>query len=161
MIQTINRTDNTADREIVINRVLNAPRELVFDAWTNPEHVIKWWGPDGFTNTIHEMSVTPGGVWRFIMHGPDGTDYPNKIVFEEVVRPERLSYSHGDDEKDAIPNFHVIVTFEDLNGKTNLTMHSVFKSAEERDHVVREYGAIEGANQHIKKLEAYLQIMQK
>lgn len=70
--------------------------------WTDPKH-IAWWGPNGFTNTIHEMNVKPGGVWRFIMHGPDGTDYPNKILFIEVVKPERLVYTHGSDE-DNDPN---------------------------------------------------------
>src|SRR6266852_4602923 len=78
------------DREIVITRLLDAPRELAFQAWTEPQHVAHWWGPNGFTNTIHEMDVRPGGVWRFIMHGPDGTDYKNEIVYVEVVKPERL-----------------------------------------------------------------------
>ena len=82
-----------AAREIVAARVFDAPRELVFDAWTDPEHVAQWWGPNGFTNTIHEMDVRPGGVWRFVMHGPDGVDYNNKIVYIEVVKPERLSTS--------------------------------------------------------------------
>ena len=80
---------NTADREIVSARVFDAPRELVWKAWVDPKHVAQWWGPKGFTNTIHEMDVRPGGVWRFAMHGPDGTDYKNEIVFIEVVRPER------------------------------------------------------------------------
>ncbi len=75
-------TDPTAGREIVVTRLINAPRELVFDAWTTPEHVAQWWGPDGFTTTTHEMEVRPGGHWRLIMHGPDGTDYNNHIVFE-------------------------------------------------------------------------------
>lgn len=79
---------DTADREIVISRLIHAPRELVFKVWTDPKHVAHWWGPNGFTNTIHEMDVRPGGVWRFIMHGPDGVDYPNKIVYKEVVKPQ-------------------------------------------------------------------------
>src|SRR2546430_11151240 len=80
----------TSDREILLTRVFDAPRELVFKVWTDPEHVGRWWGPRGFTNTIHEMDVRPGGVWRFTMHGPDGVDYLNRIVFIEVARPERL-----------------------------------------------------------------------
>ena len=76
-------TTAAAEREISITRLFDAPRELVFEAWTDPEQVVQWWGPHGFTTTIHEMDVRPGGVWRFIMHGPDGTDYDNRVVFEE------------------------------------------------------------------------------
>ena len=82
---------DAAPDEIVTTRLLNAPRALVFEAWTDPHHVAQWWGPNGFTNTIHEMDVTPGGVWRFVMHGPDGVDYPNRIVYIEVVNPSDSS----------------------------------------------------------------------
>src|ERR1700722_8445011 len=104
--------NDTSGREIVTTRLINAPRELVFEVWTKPEHIAKWWGPDGFTNTIKEMEVKPGGVWRFIMHGPNGMDFPTKIVYSEVVKPERLAYRVGaHDEND--PNFFdVVVTFE-------------------------------------------------
>ena len=146
----------TSDREIVIARVLNAPRELVFAAWTDPKHVAQWWGPNGFTNTIHEMDVRPGGIWRFIMHGPDGVDYPNKIVFIEVVKPERLVYDHsGEGDNDDV-QFSVTVTFVEQAGKTHLTMRSLFKSAAERDKVVKDYGAIEGGNQTLDRLQTYL-----
>ena len=84
-------TTAAAEREIRITRVFDAPRELVFEAWTDRDQVVEWWGPHGFTTTIHEMDVRPGGVWRFVMHGPDGTDYNNHVVFEEVVEPERLA----------------------------------------------------------------------
>ncbi|HEU0053538.1 MAG TPA: SRPBCC domain-containing protein, partial [Longimicrobium sp.] len=85
----------TADREVVQSRVFDAPRELVFDAWTDPAAVAEWFGPDGFTITTYEMDVRPGGVWRFTMHGPDGTDFPNRVDYHEVVRPERLVYDQG------------------------------------------------------------------
>ena len=85
----------TPDREIVIKRTLDAPRELVFAAWTDLKHLPHWYGPNGFTTTIHEMDLRPGGVWRLTMHGPDGRDYTSKIVFSEVVRPERLVYRHS------------------------------------------------------------------
>src|SRR5262245_20518597 len=81
---------STADREMVISRVVDAPRDVVWQAWTQPQHIGAWWGPDGFHTTIHGMNVTVGGMWRFIMHGPDGTDYPNRIVYREIVEPERL-----------------------------------------------------------------------
>lgn len=81
---------NTTDRELVFTRIFDVPRDLVFTAWTDPKHVAQWWGPIGFTTTIHEMDVRPNGVWRLTMRGPDGVDYRNRIVFLEVVRPERL-----------------------------------------------------------------------
>jgi uncharacterized protein YndB with AHSA1/START domain len=87
--------EDTSDREILITCLLNAPRELVWKAWTNPKHVAQWWGPRGFTTTIEKMDVRSGGVWKHVMHGPDGVDYPNKSVFKEVVKPERIVYSHA------------------------------------------------------------------
>ena len=114
------------DREIVATRILNAPRELVFDVWTDPKHLTQWWGPKGFTTSTFAMDVKPGGVWRFVMHGPDGRDYENKITYVEVVKPERLVYKHGGD-KDVEPvNFQVTVTFEAQGDKTKLTMRMVF-----------------------------------
>jgi uncharacterized protein YndB with AHSA1/START domain len=146
---------STADREIVITRWLNAPRELVFAAWTDPAHVGEWWGPKGFTNTVSEMDVRPGGHWRITMHGPDGTDYPNYIVFTEVVEPALLAYRHGTDGRlqDA---FDVTITFEAHGPRTLITLRSVFASAAERDHVEAEYGAIEGGQQMVDRLAAYL-----
>src|SRR5450631_188479 len=100
---------DTSDREIVITRVFDAPRELVFKAWTDPKHLVHWWGPNGFTNTFHEVDIRPGGVWRFTMHGPDGVDYPNRIVFEEIVKPERIVYAHSGGEENDLAQFHVTV----------------------------------------------------
>ncbi len=150
---------DTSDREIIISRVLNAPRELVFEAWTDPEHLAHWYGPNGFRTITHEMDVRVGGTWRFIMRGPDGTDYPNRIVFSEVVKPERLVYTHDSGpEKGEDPHaFFVTVTFADQGRKTGLTMRSIFRSAAARDHVVREFGAIEGGKQTLARLEEYLQ----
>ena len=145
---------STAEREIVITRVFDAPRDLVFEAWTDPRHIASWWGPKGFTNTIHEMDVRPGGVWRFVMHGPDGVDYQNKIIYIEVAKPERLVYNHGDE--DAPGHFHVTVTFAERGGKTEITMRMLFKSAEERDFVVQKYNAIEGGNQTFDRLGQWL-----
>jgi uncharacterized protein YndB with AHSA1/START domain len=102
------------------------------------------------------MDVRPGGVWRFIMHGPDGVDYPNKIVFIEVVKPERFVYTHGGVEGGDPVQFHVTITFDDQGGKTRLTMRSLFKSAAERDRVVEEYGAIEGGKQTLSRLAEHL-----
>src|SRR5271170_7435424 len=103
---------NTADREIRITRVFDAPPGVIFKLWTKPEHVARWWGPRGFTTTISEMDVRPGGTWRLVMRGPDGKDYRNRIVFLEVVKPERLVYKH-EPEAGTEPGTHQsIVTFE-------------------------------------------------
>ena len=144
----------TADREIVITRLIDAPRERVFDAWTDPAQIGEWFGPTGFTTITHEMDVRPGGTWRFTMHGPDGTDWPNWVTYHEVVRPERLVYDHGGTRPD--PEFHVTVTFADEDGRTRLTMRSLFPTAAARDYVVREVNAIEGGNQTIDRLVHFL-----
>jgi uncharacterized protein YndB with AHSA1/START domain len=148
--------NDTSNRELVITRLINAPRELVWEAWTKPEYVKHWWGPDGFTNTIHEMEVKPGGVWRFMMHGPNGMNFPNKIVFNEVVKPERLVYTHGSEDENDPNLFHTTVIFEKQGNKTNLTMTAVFTTAEERDRVVKEFGVAEGGKQTLRRLEEYL-----
>lgn len=92
------RTNDSSmqDREIVLTRTVRAPRALVFQAWTQPQRLARWWGPNGFTITTHRFEFHPGGVWQFIMHGPDGQDYANKIVYDEIALPERLVYTHGD-----------------------------------------------------------------
>lgn len=156
MTGKFNLDSDTSGREIVMTRVFDAPRELVFKAYTDPQHVKHWWGPNGFTNTILEMDVRPGGVWRFIMHGPDGAAYPNKIVYLEVVRPERLVFEHGDDKEGAEPSFHVIVTLAAQGNKTHLTLRMIFSTAAERDKTVKDYGAIEGGNQTMARLAEYL-----
>ena len=153
-----NPAGNTADREIVITRVFDAPRELVWEAWTDPQQMVRWWGPNGFTTTIQELDVRPGGVSRHVMHGPDGTDYPNRSVFTEVVKPERIVYQHGGRRKGGpAAQFEATWTFEALPGnRTRLTMRSVFPSAAARDRVVKEYGAIEGGKQTLGRLAAHL-----
>jgi len=150
-------TENASDREIVITRVYDAPREAVWDAWTDPQKVVQWWGPKGFTTTIHEMDVRPGGVWRHTMHGPDGTDYPNKSIFLEVVKPERIVYSHGGGRKgDPGAQFEATWTFEAQEAKTKLTLRMVFATAAARELVVKTYNAIEGGHQTLGRLAEML-----
>jgi uncharacterized protein YndB with AHSA1/START domain len=148
------------EKEMIFSRIVNAPRELVFDVWTNQEHVEKWWGPDGFRTTSKKFELKPEGEWLFTMHGPDGVDYPNKIVFMEIKRPEKLVYRHSDDEWTVPVRFHVEVTFEEENGKTLITMHSIFETAEMLTKVAEEYGAYEGAIQHLARLRDYLEALQ-
>jgi uncharacterized protein YndB with AHSA1/START domain len=142
---------STADREIASTRVFDAPRDLVFDAWTSPEHVAQWWGPNGFTTTTQSMDVRPGGEWIFVMHGPDGTDYENHIVYREVVRPERIVYDHVSG-----PLFHATVMFEAEGQKTRIRMQMLFETAELRNQVAETFGAVEGLNQTLNHLEEHV-----
>lgn len=145
------------DRSIVVSRVLDAPVELAWDAWTDPVHITNWWGPHGFSTTTTEMDISPGGVWRFVMHGPDGVDYLNKVVYQEVERPLRLVYLHSGEGDTEDVQFTAVVTFENLDGRTRVTLCSLFPTTEERDRVVREYGAIEGAEQTLARLATFLE----
>jgi uncharacterized protein YndB with AHSA1/START domain len=124
-------------QEIRLSRTFDAPREMVFKAITEPDQVVKWWGPRGFTTTTERMEVRPGGQWRFCMHGPDGRDYENLITYIEVKPPEKLVYKHGG-EKDVEPvNFTTEITLEDLGGgKTKVTWLAIFPSQKARDYVV-------------------------
>src|SRR5512138_74034 len=88
------RPGDLSDREIVSTRTFDAPRERVFEAFSDPSRVARWWGPSGFTNTVHEFDMRPGGTWWFTMHGPDGADYPSESVFVDIVKPERIAFQH-------------------------------------------------------------------
>jgi uncharacterized protein YndB with AHSA1/START domain len=142
--------------EITVSRLIDAPRDLVFDAFTSPGHLANWWGRTGFTLTTHEMTFAPDGVWRFIMHGPDGRDYNNKIVFRDIVRPERISYVHSGDEGAEPVRMEVTVLFVEEDGKTRLTLRMRFQSIAERDRVASEYDAAEGGRQTLARLDAYV-----
>ena len=144
------KVSNAAERELTISRLLNAPRELVWEVWTKAEHIKNWWGPTGFTNTIFSMEVKPGGVWDFIMHGPDGTDYKNKSIYKEIIKPERIVFEH------VSPKFTATITFEEKNGKTLLTWNMLFETKEQFEKVVKTFKADEGLKQNIIKLEDYL-----
>ena len=100
----------TADREIVISRVISAPREVVFEAFTEVRHLSRWWGPEGFTTTTRAFEFRVGGEWDFVMHGPDGTDYQEWISWTEIAPPERIALLHGESRGD--PNaFESVLTF--------------------------------------------------
>jgi uncharacterized protein YndB with AHSA1/START domain len=143
-------------RAIVGTRVFDAPRELVWTAWTDPKHLAQWWGPIGFTTTTSAFDMRPGGVWRFVMHGPDGRDYQNRITFDEIVKPERIVYRHGGGEDVEPVQFTQTVTFEDVGGKTKLIWRGVFPSAAERERVIKEYGADKGLVQTLSRLADYV-----
>ena len=146
---------NTKDRELVITRTLNAPAELVWEVFTKAEHIANWWGPNGFTNTIYTMDVRPGGLWDFVMHGPDGTDYKNKSIFKEIVPPKRIVFDHFN------PDFTTTIEFEDLGEQTHINWHMLFNTAEEFIQVVKTFKADEGLKQNIERLNAYLAGLKK
>ena len=146
---------NTKDREITITRTLNAPVDLVWEAWTTPEHIAQWWGPNGFTNTISKMDMQPGGEWLLVMHGPDGTDYKNKSVFKEIIPHKKIVFDH------VAPNFTATIDFEARGETTFLKWHMLFESAELFIQVVKTFKADEGLKQNVEKLQAYLTGMKK
>jgi uncharacterized protein YndB with AHSA1/START domain len=148
--------DWALDREIVIARVFDAPRALVFKMWTDPEHTMKWFGPRGFTCTLHEMNVRVGGRWRFEMTAPNGTVYPNRIVYLEIVPNERLVFDHGLDIDDDPKRFRVTVTFdEQADKKTVVTLRNLLPTKEERAAKIA-FGAVELGYQTLDKLADHL-----
>ena len=148
------QTTDTADREIVISRVVGAPREVVFEAFTAVHHLSRWWGPDGFTTTTRAFAFRPGGEWEFTMHGPDGTDYPEWIAWTEIDPPARIALRHGEVRDD--PNaFDSVLTFAPEGEGTRVQMRTVFPTAALRDRAVEQYHAVEGGRQTLGKLAAY------
>ena len=145
----------TADREIVVSRVIGAPRELVFEAFTQVRHLSRWWGPDGFTTTTRSFEFRVGGAWDFVMHGPDGTDYQEWITWTEIVPPERIALVHGEHRDD--PNaFASVLTFEPAGEQTRIELRTVFPTGELRREAVERYHAIEGGEQTLRNLAAYV-----
>ena len=147
---------NTTDRELRISRVLNAPIELVWEVWTDPEHLKRWWGPDGFTSTISKMDIRSNGEWDLVMHGPDGTDYKNKSIFKEIVKHKKISYEHITG-----PKFLATIEFTPQGQKTRIDWHMLFESKEVFIQTVKTFKADEGLKQNITKLDQYLLDMQK
>ena len=145
------------DNIIIHTRLLDAPRELVWEVWTNPEHIKEWFGPNGFSLTTNSMHVAPGKTWDFIMHG-SGRDWDNKVEYLEVIRPSLLSYRHTGAENEAY-NFSVTILFEEVEGKTLLTMKSVFSSKAIIEELDRKVNAIEGGKQTLNRLEHYVKLL--
>ncbi len=148
----------SAEREIVTQRVVSAPRAQVFRAWSEPDALAAWWGPRGFTNTSRELNLRPGGIWRFVMHGPDGVAYPNLIRFLAIEPAHRIVYQHGENEADPAYFIHT-VTFEDVRGATRVTMRLTFATAEARAMAVDRYGALEGSEQTLLRMAEHATLM--
>ncbi|MFA7414515.1 MAG: SRPBCC family protein [Rhizobium sp.] len=145
-------------RILRVERLVSAPRALVFEAFSNAKHLDAWWGPDGFTNETHEMEFAVGGLWRYTMHGPDGKDWPNWIRYREISPPLRLVYDHGEEIGEPA-HFEGVISFEAEGDKTRVTLTLVFPTPEARDATLK-FGAIEGGHQTLAKLDAYLAKLQ-
>ena len=145
----------TAEREIVVSRVIDAPRELVFEAFTAVRHLSRWWGPEGFTTTTRSFEFRAGGEWVFVMHGPDGTDYQEWISWTEIAPPERITLRHGEFRDD--PNaFESVLSFELDGAGTRIEMRTLFPTKQLRDEVAEKYHAVEGGRQTLNNLAAYV-----
>lgn len=141
---------DTDNRLITTSRIMNVPVTKVYEAWTNPEILAKWWGPNGFTNTFEKYELVPGGEWIFIMHGPDGADYPNKSIFVEIQENQKLVFDHVSGHR-----FRVMATFVEAgNNKTLLTFRMLFDEAAEYEKV--KSFVTEANEQNFDKLEAIL-----
>lgn len=137
--------ESTVDRAFVHSRLIDAPRERVFKAFSDPAHLARWWGPNGFTSTFHEFDLRPGGNWRFVMHGPDGANYPNESVFAEVVAPERIVFEHMSQH-----HFQLTITFEARGAKTLVGWHQVFDTEAERQRIAKV--VVEANEQNLDRL---------
>lgn len=144
-----------SDRELMVSRLVEGPRDAVFEAFTEVRHLSRWWGPNGFTTTTRTFEFSEGGVWEFTMHGPDGTDYPNWIQWMEIRAPEVIVLRHGEGPDDP-EQFSSTFFLEETTDGTRVTLRSEFKTKELRDRAVKEYGAIEGGNQTLDSLATYV-----
>lgn len=141
--------EKTESRELRITRTFKAPIELMWEVWTTPEHIALWWGPQGFTSTIHLMDVKEGGEWTLTMHGPDGTNYPNRSIYKELIPLKKISFEHFN------PHFITTVIFEAKGEVTQIDWTMLFDTADMKEVVVKAHKADEGLKQNIDKLEEY------
>lgn len=149
----------TAKREMVVSHLIAAPAALVFKAWTEPKQLEQWWAADGFTTTVHQMDVQEDGITHLAMQGPDGLDYPNHFVYSQVKAARLLSYlqSDGSDGDNDAAEVSVAVSFDEkTDGRTRVTLQTLFKSADERDRVIQEFDALNGARQTLERLSAFM-----
>ncbi len=142
--------EQTAKRELRIFRTFKAPIELMWEVWTHPDHIGNWWGPKGFTNTIHNMDFREGGEWTLTLHGPDGTNYPNRNIFTEIIPLKKIVFEHFN------PHFITTVIFDSRGAETYVEWTMLFDNAEMLEIVVKAHKADEGLKQNFEKLDLYL-----
>lgn len=153
-------TSTPSDREVIFTRLLDAPVEKAWLVWTDPRHLQQWFGPEGFSLTTHEFAFVPGGIWRFTMHGPNGFDVPNVIVFREIAPPGRLAYDNGWDLPGVPLAFSAVISLVPRDRKTLLSIHMTFASAEAFKTAVEIYGVREGGTQTLGRIASYLESME-
>ena len=147
----INKTmEKTENREIRITRTFKVAVDLIWEVWTHPEHIVNWWGPDGFTNTIQKMNFQEGGEWKFTMHSPDGTNYPNRSIFKEIIPFKKIVFEHFN------PHFITTILFESKGEETQIDWTLLFDTVEMREIVVKAHKAEEGQKQNVDRLKKYL-----
>jgi uncharacterized protein YndB with AHSA1/START domain len=146
--------NKTPDCEIVTSRVVDFSREMVFKAWTNPDHLKNWWGPKGFTNTFHQFDLRPNGKWSFTMHGPDGKNYQNECIFIAIDDPGLIVLNHVSD-----PKFQVVASFKSIDlQKTIVEFKMVFNSPEECNKI--RFFVIDKNEENLDRLEEELKKME-
>ena len=131
-------------------RIIKAPAGLMWEVWTDPVHLVKWWGPDGFTSTIHKMDFQENGEWKLTLHGPEGTNYPNRSIFKEIIPFKKIVFEHFN------PHFITTILFEPKDEDTQLDWSMLFDTVEMGEIIIKAHKAEEGLKQNIERLEKYL-----
>lgn len=142
--------ENIASREMRLTQSFKTTSEQMWEVWTNPNHIKNWWGPNGFTNTILKMDLQEGGEWIFTMHGPDGTNFPNRSVFKEILPLEKIVFEHFN------PHFITTVLIEQRGSEISLDWSMLFDTEEMRDIIIKAHKADEGLKENLEKLDRYL-----
>jgi uncharacterized protein YndB with AHSA1/START domain len=137
-------------RELRLTRTIKAPLDLVWEVWTTPKHIVNWWGPAGFTSTIYRMDFSKGGEWNMTLHGPDGTNFPNKSIFMEIIPSQKIVFEHFH------PHFITTVEFSGKGKETTIGWSLLFDTADMFNIIVKAHKADEGQKQNLDKLEQYL-----
>jgi len=138
-------------KELQTTATFNAPLVLIWEAWADPEKIVHWWGPDGFTSTIHQMDFMEEGEWKLTLHGPDGTNYPNRSIYREIIPLKKIVFEHFN------PHFITTVLFESIDGGTEMQWNMLFDSPEQYEVIVKAHKADEGQKQNIERLQNYVQ----
>ncbi len=145
------------ENDIFITRTFDAPQELVWQMFTEPRHMVNWWGPKGFTTPVCEIDLRPGGIWHYVMRAPDGSEFSVDHVYHEITALERIVYGPPASDP-ARPQAVHTLTFEAQGSKTKVSLHTQLPSATERDEMMRR-GFAQGVGEGLDTLEAYLRTL--
>jgi uncharacterized protein YndB with AHSA1/START domain len=142
--------ETAGNRVLRISRTFKVPIDLMWQAWTDPARIVNWWGPEGFSSIIHKMDLLEGGEWKLTLHGPDGTNYPNRSIYKEIIPLRKIVIEHFN------PHFVTTVLFESKGEETLLDWLLLFDTVEMYDTIVMAHKADEGQKQNMERLEKYL-----